>query len=220
MAHRFSSLKACGILVPRPGIEPALEGRFITTGLPGKSLRPLSLTYHWLSSPCPHALPSVRVWVLLPSSHDNSHTEVQSTHMTSQHLNCLFKGPMPNYNHILTYWSLGLQHINFVCTCSVARLCLTLYDAMDCSLPGSSVHGISQARILESSPPFPPPEDLPDPRIEPMSPAAPALAGGFFTTMPPRKQDTLQPITVTESCFEARGGKGVGYKGTWRNFLQ
>ena len=32
---------------------------------------------------------------------------------------------------------------------SVAQLCLTLCDPMNCSLPGSSVHGISQARILE-----------------------------------------------------------------------
>ena len=31
----------------------------------------------------------------------------------------------------------------------VAPLCLTLCDPMDCSLPGSSVHGILQARILE-----------------------------------------------------------------------
>ena len=31
----------------------------------------------------------------------------------------------------------------------VAQLCLTLCDTTDCSLPGSSVHGISQARILE-----------------------------------------------------------------------
>ena len=30
--------------------------------------------------------------------------------------------------------------------------------------------------------PFPTPEDLPDPGIEP---ATPALAGGFFTTVPP-----------------------------------
>ena len=29
------------------------------------------------------------------------------------------------------------------------QLCLTLSDAMDCSLPGSSAHGILQARILE-----------------------------------------------------------------------
>ena len=31
----------------------------------------------------------------------------------------------------------------------VVQSCLTLSDPMDCSLPGSSVHGISQARILE-----------------------------------------------------------------------
>ena len=34
---------------------------------------------------------------------------------------------------------------------------------------------------------FPPPEDLPDPGIKPMSPVSPALAGGFFTTEPPGK---------------------------------
>ena len=33
--------------------------------------------------------------------------------------------------------------------CSVAQSCMTLCDAMDCSPPGSSVHGIPQARILE-----------------------------------------------------------------------
>ena len=31
----------------------------------------------------------------------------------------------------------------------VAESCLTLSDPMDCSLPGSSVHGIFQARVLE-----------------------------------------------------------------------
>ena len=35
--------------------------------------------------------------------------------------------------------------------------------------------------------PFPPLGALPDPRIEPASPASPALAGGFFTTEPPGK---------------------------------
>ena len=33
--------------------------------------------------------------------------------------------------------------------CSVARMCLTLCDPMNCSLPGSSVHGIFQARVVE-----------------------------------------------------------------------
>ena len=31
----------------------------------------------------------------------------------------------------------------------VAQLCLTLCDPMNCSLLGSSIHGILQARILE-----------------------------------------------------------------------
>ena len=31
----------------------------------------------------------------------------------------------------------------------VAQSCLTLSDPMDCSLPGSSIHGIFQARVLE-----------------------------------------------------------------------
>ena len=49
---------------------------------------------------------------------------------------------------------------------------------MVCNPPGSSVYGILLARILEWVA-CPPPADLPDPGIEPMSPA---LAGGFFTT--------------------------------------
>ena len=35
-----------------------------------------------------------------------------------------------------------------VCAKSL-QLCLTLRDPMDCSLPGSSVHGILQATVLE-----------------------------------------------------------------------
>ena len=59
-------------------------------------------------------------------------------------------------------------------------------DLMDYSPPGSPVHGIFQARILEwvaisSSGGFP------DPGIKPVSPESPALAGRFFTTVPPGK---------------------------------
>ena len=54
---------------------------------------------------------------------------------------------------------------------------------MDCSPPGSSVHEIFQASILEwVATSFP--GDLPDPGMEPVSPV---LAGGFFTTQPPGK---------------------------------
>ena len=59
---------------------------------------------------------------------------------------------------------------------------------MDCSPPGSSVHGILQARILEwvaisSSREPAHPRDLGCP----VSPTSLALAGGLFTTEPPGK---------------------------------
>ena len=59
--------------------------------------------------------------------------------------------------------------------------CLILCYPVDCSLLGSSVHGIFQARILEWLP-RPPPGNLSDPGIKPVSLTTPALAGGFFTT--------------------------------------
>ena len=50
----------------------------------------------------------------------------------------------------------------------------TLCDSMDCSLPGSSVHGVFQARILEGLP-CSPPGDLSSPGSKPMSLMSPAL---------------------------------------------
>ena len=59
----------------------------------------------------------------------------------------------------------------------------TLCDPMDCSPPGSSVHEILQARILEwVAISFS--RGVPDPGIEPGSPE---LTGGFSTTEPPGK---------------------------------
>ena len=49
----------------------------------------------------------------------------------------------------------------------VTESCPTLCDLMDCSPPGSSVHGILQARIVEWM--FPSPGDLPDLEIKPGS---------------------------------------------------
>ena len=40
-------------------------------------------------------------------------------------------------------------HYHSFCVPSVTQSCATLCDSMDCSLPGSSVHGILQTRILE-----------------------------------------------------------------------
>ena len=53
----------------------------------------------------------------------------------------------------------------------VSQSCPTLCDPMDSNLPGSSVHGILQARILEwTARDLPSLEDLPDPGVEPGSP--------------------------------------------------
>ena len=57
----------------------------------------------------------------------------------------------------------------------VAQSCPTLCNPMDCSLPGSTIRGIFQARILEWVA-IPSPGDLPDPRIELGSPALPAYS--------------------------------------------
>ena len=64
--------------------------------------------------------------------------------------------------------------------------CPILCDLMDCSPPGSSVHGIFQTRMPEWVP-FPTPGNLPDLGIEPTSPSLSALPGSFFPTAPPGK---------------------------------
>ena len=51
----------------------------------------------------------------------------------------------------------------------LAQSCLTLHDTVDCSPPGSSVHGILQARILEWVA-IPSSRDLPNTGVKPRSP--------------------------------------------------
>ena len=65
----------------------------------------------------------------------------------------------------------------------VTQSCPTLCDHMDCSLPGSSVHGILQARHW-SGLPFPSPRDLPNPGTEARSPA---LQADSLPSEPPGK---------------------------------
>ena len=69
--------------------------------------------------------------------------------------------------------------------------CPTLYNPMDCSPPGFSVHGTLQGGILEwVAISFS--KDLPNPGIEPESPVPPALASGFFTPETLGKACTLE----------------------------
>ena len=73
---------------------------------------------------------------------------------------------------------------------------------MDCSLPGSYVHGIFQQEY-QSGLPFAPLGDLPNPGIEPVSLVSPALAGGYFTTEPSEKHSltTAREISVYVQLF-------------------
>ena len=73
-------------------------------------------------------------------------------------------------------WETDIRLLDFILTKApkmkvfVAQLFLTLCDPVDCSLPGSSIHGILQVRILEWLA-MPSSRDLPDPEAEPRSPA-------------------------------------------------
>ena len=60
------------------------------------------------------------------------------------------------------------------------QLCLTLWDLVDCSPPGSLSMGFSRQEYW-SGLPCPPAGDLSNPGIESMSLTSPALAGGLFT---------------------------------------
>ena len=64
--------------------------------------------------------------------------------------------------------------VRFGLNVKLLQSCLTLCNPMGCSRPGSSVHGILQARILEWVA-CPPPGDLPNPGIKCTSPASLAL---------------------------------------------
>ena len=91
-----------------------------------------------------------------------------------------------------------------ICVCSGTQSCPALYDSMDCSPPGFSVRGIFQAGILAWVA-CPPPGDLPNPAIEPVSPVSPVLAGGFFITSttweaPLNSQSNIQITNFTVLC--------------------
>ena len=79
------------------------------------------------------------------------------------HITLLFK---PMWWIIL--FCIYFSHFTFCfvlfCCCLVTKSCPTLCNPMDCSPPGSSVHGISQTRILECVAIYFS-EDLPDPGI-------------------------------------------------------
>ena len=88
---------------------------------------------------------------------------------------CFFRFHMWVYTVFVFLWLISLN------MCLVAQSCPTLCDLMDCSLLGSFVYGIFQARNW-SGLPFPLPGDLPDSEFKPVSPMFPALWMGSLST--------------------------------------
>ena len=79
--------------------------------------------------------------------------------------------------------------------CTSVHVCVFSHVWLDCSPPGSSVHGILQARILKWVA-ISYPGDLPNPGIKPTSLVSPAMVGRFLTAGPPAKSDSVWYIYI------------------------
>ena len=78
-------------------------------------------------------------------------------------------------------------YLSYVCA-KLLQSCPTLQDPMDCSPPGSSVHGILQARILEWVA-MPSSRGSSPPRDRTCIYFGSCVAASFFTTEPPGKPE-------------------------------
>ena len=112
--------------------------------------QPTRLPCHWDS---PGKNTGVGCHFLLPCRKGTSESEVAQSCPTQRP-----HGLQPT--RLLCPWDFPGKSTGVGCHCllqcmkvkfesEVAQSCLTLSDLMDCSLPGSSVHGIFQARVLE-----------------------------------------------------------------------
>ena len=72
-----------------------------------------------------------------------SHVQLYATPIDGSHQ------ALPSLGFSRQEYQSGLPFLSPMHESEVTQSCLTLSDSMDCSLPGSSVHGIFQARVLE-----------------------------------------------------------------------
>ena len=79
----------------------------------------------------------------------------------------------------------------------------TLCDPIHCNSPGSSVHGILQARTLEWVA-FPPPGDLPHPGTEPESPAL--QVDSLLSELPGKLSEESYVVSIVRTCQSQKAG--------------
>ena len=103
---------------------------------------------------------------------------------------------------LLLYTESAPRESNLILQCDeecmhakLLQLCLTLCDPMDCSPPGSSIHGFSRQESW-SKLPLPSPGDLPNLAIKPRSPA---LQANSLPTEPLGKPLVLQTSVIDNS---------------------
>ena len=103
---------------------------------------------YWSGVPLPSPLPHCRQIFIIWAAREVHKIGINKVylkmkfHMFPKSNDCLKQ----NDRHVL--WNPSIDNKSMR-VCSVAKLCLTLCNPMDCSSPGSSTHGISQAKILE-----------------------------------------------------------------------
>ena len=126
--------------------------------------------------------------VVIPPERSNSILTfiyiVSPNEKLSRYQYCLYRLSRHTFNFSPTrsYFSISDTH-KIVCVYAQPLSCVRLFcDPKDCVLPGFSVHGILQARILEWAAIYPP-----NPGIAPVSPT---LTGRFFSIKPPGKSNT------------------------------
>ena len=105
---------------------------------------------------------------------------------TLTHIKCSSPSFYASPHHFLYVMPFWIRWPVCVCACSVAQSRATLCNAVDCSPPGSSGHGILQTRILEWVP-FPSPGNRPNLGIEPRLLSCLHWRSNSLITEPPEK---------------------------------
>ena len=118
-----------------PGKNTGVDCHFLLQCMKGKSESEITQSCPTLSDPMDCSLPGFSVHGIFQAK------------SIGVGCHCLLQGirqALPNIQR----WQM-IANIDQLSACSVTQLCPTVCDPMDCSLPGFSVHGIFQARVLE-----------------------------------------------------------------------
>ena len=129
-------------------------------------------------------------WVAISFSRGSSQARDQTW------VSCIV-GNLRHYRQILYQLSSqGIHDIIYIWLCLVIQSCLIRCDPVDCSLPGSSIHGILQAKILEWLA-MPSSRGSSQPRDQTQ---LSHTAGGFFSHL--GHQGSLVYISYTYTCIQ------------------